>query len=281
MPSALLRSCRRLPGRFAVAHRSLGTSTTASATAAPQPPPEKKLLIFGGTGFVGSRIASLALADGWKVTSLSRRGTPADGSLPAVDWRCGDATEPDAARFILEEGGYNAVVHAIGLLFEGDANKYVSGSGSVPSAGSTYDKVTRQTAQEAIAAAAELCAPGPAGGPPAFLFCSAAEAGWTFTAPVGWLERYLVAKRAVEASLLAESRLRGIILRPSLVYSLDRPLALPSVAAFYAANAIGLPFVDRPVSVDTLAAAAVRAIGDPSVAGVQRYPQMEALAKMK
>ena len=58
---------------------------------------------------------------------------------------------------------------------------------------------------------------------------------------------------------------RPIILRPSLVWSADRPGSLPSVAAFYAANALGLPFVDRPVNVDTLAGAAVNALASSLV----------------
>jgi len=46
-------------------------------------------------------------------------------------------------------------------------------------------------------------------------------------------------------------------LRPHcLVYTLERPQALPAVAAFIVGNAIGLPFIDKPVTVDTLAAGA-------------------------
>lgn len=224
-------------------------------------------------------MAELALADGWRVVSVSRRGVP-ENALAGVDWRTGDVTQPGVTRALLAEGGFSALVHAVGLLFEGGSNRLVSGSGSVPSPGATYDAVTRRSAVLAVEAAAELLQPPPsASGPPPFVFVSAAEAGWTLPAP-GWLERYLVAKRAAETSLLGERRLRGAVLRPSLVWSFDRPLALPSVAAFYVANAVGLPFVDRPVSVDTLAAAAVRALSDEAVAGVQRYPQMEALAAL-
>ena len=35
-----------------------------------------KLLVLGGTGFVGSTVAKLALDRGYEVVSLSRRGTP-------------------------------------------------------------------------------------------------------------------------------------------------------------------------------------------------------------
>lgn len=86
-----------------------------------------------------------------------------------------------------------------------------------------------------------------------FVFVSAAEAGWTFTAPVPFLERYLIAKRAVEAELLGtsgaeaspDSLLRGVVLRPSLIWTWERPQALLSVLPFYIANSLGLSFVDR------------------------------------
>lgn len=89
------------------------------------------------------------------------------------------------------------------------------------------------------------------------------------------------AKRAVEARLNESSTkgktLRPIIFRPSLIYSLDRIASLPPVGAFYVGNKIGLPFVDRPVTVQSLAIAAVRALGDDSVIGVQRYKEIDAL----
>jgi nucleoside-diphosphate-sugar epimerase len=113
------------------------------------------------------------------------------------------------------------------------------------------------------------------------VFVSAAEAKWDFKAPVPWLEEYLVAKRAVEKRLTqlnSENKLRASWLRPSLVYTFDKPAALPAVAAFTIGNLIGLPFVDKPVTVDTLAKAAVRAIGDGATSGVLDWKEMERLA---
>jgi|AntAceMinimDraft_1070359.scaffolds.fasta_scaffold45248_1 metallophosphoesterase superfamily enzyme len=42
--------------------------------------------------------------------------------------------------------------------------------------------------------------------------------------------------------------------------------------------AAGLPFVDRPVTVDTLAAAAVAAVEDRNVSGILDFREMERLA---
>jgi nucleoside-diphosphate-sugar epimerase len=265
----------------------------AASSSSPDAAPRGRLLLLGGSGFVGSAVAERALASGFSVTSLSRRGRPARsddgwpplGVLDAVDWRSGDATDPETAKAILAEGGFTAVVHAVGMLLANDLNAYASGSGSVPSPGATYDAVTRQTCSAAAAAAAELCVapPGASGAPqpPPFVFVSAAEAAWTQDAPFEFLRLYLDAKKAVERELAAYSdagTLRATVLRPSLVYTPRRPLALPAVAAFWAANALGVPFIDRPVTVDTLAAAAVRALIDGDVQGVQGWREMEALA---
>ena len=77
----------------------------------------------------------------------------------------------------------------------------------------------------------------------------------------------------------ASKTLRASWLRPSLVYTMDKPAALPAVAAFALGNAVGIPFVDRPVTVDVLARAAVRALDDDSRAsGALDFRQMERLA---
>jgi uncharacterized protein YbjT (DUF2867 family) len=153
----------------------------------------------------------------------------------------------------------------------GNLNKFASGSGSEPGSSSTYDRVTRLTAFNAIKLAEESEATK------AFVFVSAAEAGWDFKAPVSWLERYLIAKRAVEARL-KESSLREIIVRPSLIWTWERPQALASVIPFYIGNAIGLPFVDKPVLVEDLVGAAYAALCDDSESGIFRYMGMERLA---
>jgi nucleoside-diphosphate-sugar epimerase len=115
------------------------------------------------------------------------------------------------------------------MLFEGDINKFASGSGSVPSPGSTYDDITRKTALNAISALSEVASE--AANIP-FAFISAAEAKWTFDeaftgTPLEWLRRYLIAKRAVEDALLnqysADGKIRPIIVRPSLVWTWSKP----------------------------------------------------------
>lgn len=258
-----------------------------------------KLLILGGTGFLGQTVGRRAVLEGYAVTSLSRRGLPATSSeaastlaLEKVDYRQGDARQPSTVAAILQEGGYVGIVHAIGLLLDeqsglGAYNRFLSGSGSLPDAESTYDTITRQTAFYAIDAATEYAKQQGIQGFP-FIFTSAAEAGWPQVAggqfldavAPDFLKRYLVAKRAVEAKLLdAAPTLRPVIVRPSLIYSMDRPASFLPVGAFFVGNRLGLPFVDRPVTVQALASAMVAALSRDDVEGILRYPEIDQLSQ--
>ncbi|CAM9482426.1 unnamed protein product [Chrysoparadoxa australica] len=244
-----------------------------------------KVLVLGGTGYVGKTVVKELLSKSVKVVSVSRRGSPgdADDSLNAVDWRCGDVTDPTVVKGILKEGNFDGVVHAVGMLFQGKANKLVSGSGSVPTPGTTYDALTRQTA---VAASDALAATG--GKPPKpFVFVSAAEAGWTIDSkfkgtPLEWLHNYLIAKRAVEShigDLGQKGLIRPVIVRPSLIWDKSKIFALGPVGAFTLGNAIGLPFVDKPVNVHDLSSAVVKSLYDPSITGILKYQEIEAMAK--
>ena len=230
------------------------------------------------------------------MTSLSRRGIVNDESSAStnVDYRKGDAREKETVAAILNEGGYSGIVHCIGLLFDdasglGRFNVFVSGSGSIPDENSTYDTITRVTAFNAIDAAVEYAQQQQLSQGLPFCFTSAAEAGWPdvalgpqieqFLAPE-WLRRYLAAKRAVEEKLMASvPALRPVIVRPSLIYSLDRPSSYVPVGAFFVGNKVGLPFVDRPVTVQSLGCAVVRAMGQNDVSGIQRYKEIDALSQ--
>ena len=208
-----------------------------------------------------------------------------------IDYRQGDARKKETVADILKEDNeFVGVIHCIGLLFDdasglGSYNKFVSGSGSLPDANSTYETITRQTAFNAIDATVSYAKQVGSDSFP-FCFTSAAEAGWPEMAGGSFIEglapdflkRYLAAKRAVEAKLLdSEPPLRPIIVRPSLIYSMDRPASYIPVGAFFVGNKIGLPFVDEPVTVQTLSAAMVRSLSSANTNGVLRYSEINAL----
>jgi len=253
----------------------------------------RRLLVLGGNGFVGREVCRLAVQRGFAVTSLSRRGEnpePGNKELDQVNWVKGNAVDAGVVSGLVGEA--DAVVHAIGLLFDANSgltnlNLIVSGSGSTPDDTSTYDRITRQTGFNLInAIKGKLKMPFSA--PTPMMFVSAAEAGWPDVslgeavenvAPA-WLKEYLVAKRAVEAELRqSEDVIRAAIFRPSLIWSWTKFDVLPVIPVFNLLNAIGVPFVDKTVTVSTLSKAIVAALEDETVAGVQRFPEMEELEK--
>lgn len=275
---------QRTGGRF---RRDTTIAAANSEVAAPL-----KVLVLGGSGYVGREVCRRAVRRGWQVTSLSRRGVnpeAGDPALDAVDWRGGDATDPATVKSLV--GANDAVVHAIGLLFDVESglenlNFIVSGSGSTPGQDSTYDRISRLTAFNAIDATQnKLRLPFAPRTP--FIYVSCAEAGWpdvTYGDVVEeklapeWLKKYLIAKRAVEAKLGDSSQLRPVIYRPSLIWSWSKLDVLPIIPVFNVLSALGVPFVDRTVKVGTLADAIVAGLDDSTVEGVQRFPQMDTLA---
>jgi len=242
-----------------------------------------KLLVLGGTGFVGREVVKKARDKGYTVISLSRRGKLTGETDKSVTWVSGDASEAKTVTAILDDfGPFDGCIHAVGLLLDVDSglsalNKFASGSGSAPGLESTYDRVTRQTGFtiiDCLSAKAALSNEGPK----PFVFVSAAEAGWTQKSPVAFLERYLIAKRAVEEKALASSVLRTIILRPSLIWTKEKPAAFLSVIPFFIGNYIGLPFIDKPVQLSTLVDTALSSLEDTNIQGILRYTEMEKIA---
>ena len=90
---------------------------------------------------------------------------------------------------------------------------------------------------------------------------------------------YLKQIRAVESKLADSNHLRPVVMRPSLIWTWDRPIALFSVVPFYLGNALRIPIVDRPVLVENLVDAMLYSIEDKSIQGVQRYQEIDAMAK--
>ncbi|KAF2454060.1 hypothetical protein BDY21DRAFT_326600 [Lineolata rhizophorae] len=95
----------------------------------------KKLVVCGGTGFLGSRICRAGASRGWDVTSLSRSGNPnwsaitSSSTAPSwsikVDWAKGDMMDPNSYSHHLT--GATAVIHSMGILLEADYKGVVQG----------------------------------------------------------------------------------------------------------------------------------------------------------
>mmetsp|Transcript_62755 Transcript_62755/g.111903 ORF Transcript_62755/g.111903 Transcript_62755/m.111903 type:complete len:428 (-) Transcript_62755:617-1900(-) len=263
-----------------------------AATTSRRPKNGKRILVLGGSGYVGSRVCKYAIEQGYDVVALSRRGKPEDATdlMDEVEWRVGDALETETIQGLVSEG-FDGIVHAIGCLFDsasglGNLNTIVSGSKSLPAEGTTYDLLTRQTGEDLVDA---VLASTPRGAQIPVAFVSAAEAGWPDVqgGPMmddlvpDFLKRYLKAKRTVEARFAEpnDNKFRPLVFRPSLMWDWGKLDVLPVIPVFWLANAVGVPFVDRPVRVETIAASIVASLGDASVQGVQRFPEMESLSK--
>ena len=288
--SAVARGSVRMQLGGAVASAAESLKTTIGG-----PGGKTKLLVIGGNGFVGREVCKYAVQAGFEVTSLSRRGEcplPKDEYLSQVSWNAGSAL--DKATVNKYVGQADAVVHCIGLLFDVNSgltglNNVVSGSrAAVDPDESTYDNITRRSALmiiEAMRAKAALPALMGKRAPIAFVSC--AESGWPdvrfgdrveASAPE-WLQRYLVAKRAVEAALMESTgQLRPVIVRPSLIWNWQKLDVLPIIPVFNIASALGVPFVDKTVRVEDVGRAIVQGLLDDTVSGVQRFGEMEELS---
>lgn len=267
-------------------------------------PRSLKVTVFGGTGYVGSAVCERLVKRGHTVTAVSRRGEnpkPDSKELCEVNWVKGDATNSKTVDSALKDA--DAAVHAIGLLFDvdsglGNLNKIVSGSGSVPGDSSTYDAITRSTAFNVINSIEKKQSLNlnsiisKSGNKFPFCFVSAAEAGWP-DVPFGntmdglapeWLNKYLVAKRTVEARLKESNERKGTIrssiYRPSLIWDWTKFDVLPVIPVFNIAAAVGVPFVDKTVRVETLADAIVAGLENDDVEGVQRVGEMEKISQL-
>lgn len=160
---------------------------------------QRKLLVIGGSGFVGNAICRYALTQGVKVYSLSRSGRQG-GSEPwknDVEYIRGDALNTASYKDILTE--CDAVIHTVGILL--DTNTFSTRS----SYEGSYEHMNRDTALAAV----KLLE----GTDKTFVYLSA-ERG----VPVA--PRYLSTKREVEDYLKMNSdKFNYAIVRPGFMYS--------------------------------------------------------------
>ncbi|KAF9437482.1 hypothetical protein BGZ76_000562 [Entomortierella beljakovae] len=258
----------------------------------------KKLLVVGGTGGVGFQVCKLAVARGWDVTSLSRRGKPTltetnkndfiapQGWAAKVNWAQGDSLEPESYKDVIK--GTNAVVHTVGLLLEDNYKDIVHSqniddlakafqsavrgqnpldTGKAPKSGLTYERVNRDTALTVAKEAGKE-------GVESFVYISAAFA------PPMVPNRYITTKREAEQGLLTNTdHIRPIIFRPGFLSTPERPLTLPLAGLLQVSSEIlgnslkgTIPFAQAistpPMSMETLARAVMNSIDNKDIKGI-------------
>jgi uncharacterized protein YbjT (DUF2867 family) len=154
-----------------------------------------KIVVAGGTGFVGRHIARSLLDGGHDVTVLGRNPSKVS-SIPMLQGAGGvrgDVTDPSSLRGTLE--GADGLVSAV---------QFPGYPAEVPKSGLTFDRYDRQGTENLIAEAKRA-------GVRSYLYISGANS--TPSARENW---YRAKGRAEET--LAASGLRFVILRPSWAY---------------------------------------------------------------
>nr|CCC91552.1 conserved hypothetical protein [Trypanosoma congolense IL3000] len=242
----------------------------------------RKLLVFGGTGYVGSAIVRKALQRGWRVVSATRGGVPTPGSplhdISAVTHQnhedalgqgSGDrATQsPRPLEFVSLDAGSRsqvfefmedhldatAVISCVGVLTRDHIEaRRVCGDANVNIAAALYEKASAVRRMVLISAE-----------PPGRYASIFLKSRWA-------LKGYFLGKEIAERAVLENLGDRGAVLRPGFIHGtryqalgvgcVPVPLWLigsPLEMAFRPLHCGGL--LAPPISVEVVAEAALRA----------------------
>ena len=167
-----------------------------------------------GHGFIGGRIARLALSDGWKVRSLARR-EPQHRLPPGHEFVVGDAREPDLILELLT--GADHVVFAAGTANPAESNQHPMHEVAANLA--PLLAVLNAIPRTSVSAITLLSSGGTVYGPDA-------PTPTPETAPLWPISAYGVIKVASERYVAMHARLHGLsadILRCANVYGPGEP----------------------------------------------------------
>lgn len=276
----------------------------------------KKLVVCGGSGFLGSRICQFAVARGWDVTSVSRSGEPQWDSVTSsaapppwahkVTWERGDILRPATYAPLLN--GADFVVHSMGILLEADYKGVVSGKES-PIAGLSkafapvrdrgVDPLARKEGEDIKPtnpkdqfsyeimnrdSAITLAKHAAAANVSAFCYISAAGGAPVLPA------RYISTKRQAETTIANSfPELRSLYIRAPFMFDSSRTLTVPlaamvglgtmfnGITGHYFKSLMGAAGI-KPLKVSTVAEAVVEAFGDETKRGVVEAADIEELA---
>lgn len=217
----------------------------------------QKILVTGGTGFIGSEICRIATEAGHHVVSVSNKPAPRNGGdwVDRITWIEADILDALSWRHHLED--CNAVIHCVDLTREH------------PQDGHTFERVNDDAA-EIVAWEAEHA------GVEHFVLVSSE------TKPLFVSDRYLEAKRRAESAIRGHNY-RESILRPAYVYGPGRPATAAFAQILKSSSRLpGLGSLGnghRPLHVDQVAMAAVRAATEPGYEGTIGVDLIEYLAE--
>ncbi|KAL2024438.1 hypothetical protein VTK56DRAFT_8249 [Thermocarpiscus australiensis] len=269
----------------------------------------KRIVVFGGNGFLGSRICKAAVARNWDVTSVSRSGEPhwssvtSSASPPSwshkVSWERGDIFRP--AQWVSLLKGADYVVHSLGILLEADYKGVIAGRESPlsglakafsPAKGAHTTPNPLERSRQQRPAEQPIEPPGSSSSSSQLTYemmnrdsaiLLAKEAAREKVAAFGYVSaaggapvlprRYITTKREAEAVVAREfPEMRGVFFRPPFMYDRSRSITIP-MAAMAAAGSL-FNGLTRGLLGDFLGAAAAK----PLKADVVADAVVEALA---
>ncbi|KAK9079906.1 hypothetical protein SSX86_001580 [Deinandra increscens subsp. villosa] len=233
------------------------------------PPPVEKLLVLGGSGFVGSHICKEALNRGLSVASLSRSGNSfiQEPWANRVQWHQGDLLSGSSWKEALS--GVTSIVSCVGGFGSNSYMYKINGTANITAIRAAAEKKVKR-----------------------FVYVSAADSGVMNYI----LQGYYDGKRAAETELLVRYPYGHVILRPGFIYgnrrvgNMELPLGvIGSPLEMVLQHAKPLteiplvgPLLTPPVNVAAVAKVAVRAATDPvfppgivDVPGLLRYSQQK------
>ncbi|PHH69528.1 hypothetical protein CDD82_7701 [Ophiocordyceps australis] len=277
----------------------------------------KRLVVCGGSGFLGSRICKYAVARGWQVLSISRSGEPKWDTVSAtpdppawahqVSWERADMLRPVTYASLLR--GADCVVHSMGILLELDYKGLVAGrepplaalrslfasqtrdvganplerppkediKPNDPKLQLSYEAMNRDSAIALARHAADEKVP-------VFGYISACGGG-----PI-MPPRYLSTKREAEVAIAQNfPQMRSLFFRPPFMYDASRSFTMGMAAVVGAGTAFnsltGRYLNDflgaagtKPLKVDAVAEAVVEGLSDDAISGPIEVPELEELA---
>ncbi|PHT58602.1 hypothetical protein CQW23_00965 [Capsicum baccatum] len=233
----------------------------------------ERIVVIGGSGFVGSAICKAAVSRGIEVISLSRSGRPSySGSwVDQVTWMTGDVFYANWDELLV---GVTAVVSTLGGFGSDEQMQKINGEANVVVVNAAKDY-----------------------GIPKFILISVHD----YNLPSFLLQSgYFKGKRRAESEVLSKFPSSGVVLRPAFIYGkrkvngVEIPLDLigePVEKLLRATESFikplnSLPASDLvlapPVSVDDVAYAVINAIKDDDCFGIFTIEQIkEAAAGVK
>ncbi len=213
----------------------------------------KKVLVLGGSGFVGKAICRELLKIGADVYSISRSGQPQGlaEDLSRIKWVKGNALDPLTYSQL---SGIDTLIHSIGILAE---PKPKPTDDHFPV---TFESEIRDTLTVALESAAQYGAPLNRIG-----YISAADFG---AASRFLLPRYMKAKQEAE-SLLQNQSIPSVIARPGFMYGRDRFATVPFSYAFSLATIFSAGMFPTALDVNSVAQSLITALAEEHLSGTK------------